>query len=303
MIVAVVSIAVVAVFACLYLAAIAAYHKETNSRQALLRQGEPETPDYMDVEIKVTAFDPVKDSMDLRIGFRPNGNLESGSQTSKEICLITNSSTGSSERVLPKNQFMSSMDITIETDGTVSDYPWDKHEGLLLLAMETREADGREDPLVMRITFTGSLAGLRLYADLSKESNPSMAIIRTLTQRSTVIKVVVSFSMFLLWVLTATVLAMVIAVLIGNKIEMVMFPFIGTILFSMIAFRNALPGAPPIGAVSDYLAFFWGYSLCILALLALTVIWLKRLPRKPKVLGAPPDAGAGLGSPEEKRVD
>lgn len=41
-----------------------------------------------------------------------------------------------------------------------------------------------------------------------------------------------------------------------------------------------LPGTPPMGVLSDYLAFFWGYAVAIVALGILTITWLRRLPPK-----------------------
>ncbi|MHB8895620.1 MAG: DUF4436 family protein [Candidatus Geothermincolia bacterium] len=291
--IAVIAVVGVGLFACLYVAAIAAYHKETNSRTALLDQKPPATPNYMEVQVKVVAVDLVKESMDLRIGFDPNGNLaDDEGELTQDMHLLSSSSTGGMDRLLPKDQFISPTDMTIEMTGTTSDYPWDKHEGQLVMILSGPRVDGRLQPVPTRIVFFGSLPGLDLDAAMAKESSPEETVIDIQVQRSTVVKVVVPFSMGLLWVLTATVVAMVVAVMLGNKIEMVMFPFIGTILFSMVAFRNALPGAPPIGAESDYLAFFWGYALSVLALLALTITWLRRLPRKPK----PYESGDAVGS-------
>lgn len=308
----VIALAVVAAFACLYVVAIFAYHRETTSSRALVQQAPPKTPDYVSVEAKVISIDPVKENMDIRIDFMPNGAYsDKQGQLTEDMHLLTNSSTGSTDRLLPKDQFMSPTDITIEMEGTVTDYPWDEHQGGLVIIVTGPKVDGKIAPVPAQVSFFGSLAGFNISADLAKESTSSQSMIMIMVQRSTVIKVVVPFSIFLLWALTATVLAMVIAVLIGNKIEMVMFPFIGTILFSMVAFRNALPGAPPLGAVSDYLAFFWGYALCILALLALTITWLRRLPKKPHVLPGgkpyvePPEslgdsAAPGTGTPSEE---
>ena len=45
-----------------------------------------------------------------------------------------------------------------------------------------------------------------------------------------------------------------------------MLAFFGTLLFGLTAFRNALPGAPPAGTFSDYLAFFWAYAVVIVAI-------------------------------------
>src|SRR5437867_3046618 len=33
--------------------------------------------------------------------------------------------------------------------------------------------------------------------------------------------------------------------------------FLGALLFALPAIRNALPGAPPIGARFDFISFFW----------------------------------------------
>ena len=101
--------------------------------------------------------------------------------------------------------------------------------------------------------------------------------------RSTVTSVVVYFSILLTWVLIASVVGMTLAVLFGGrKTEISMVAFFTTLLFAMTAFRNALPGAPPMGAASDYLAFFWGFAVAIVAVGVMSVVWLLRREQKDK---------------------
>jgi hypothetical protein len=43
--------------------------------------------------------------------------------------------------------------------------------------------------------------------------------------------------------------------------------------------RNALPGSPPIGALNDFLAFFWTEGIVALALIGVLVAYaVRRLP-------------------------
>ena len=204
----------------------------------------------------------------------PRGELN------EDVHVFISSSTGGVDRPFLKGELPSPLDATIELNGMISDFPWDHHTGALNMQVVGPKVNGVWQTIPTKVTFVGLLAGVAIDANFAKDPDPNAIDIKLGVSRSTIVKTVVIFSMILLWILTATVVSMVVAVLVGNRIEMVMFPFIGTILFSMVAFRNALPGAPPIGALSDYMAFFWGYAFCVLALLALTITWLRRLPRK-----------------------
>lgn len=266
------------VFAALYVGAILAYQGDTSSRMVLLVPKPPNTPNYMTLQVKTLSVDLNRGSMDMRVIFLPSNNLlNNDEELTQDLRFIATTTTGGVERLLPKGQFPSPTDVTIELSGTVSDYPWDLHQGGLAMEVSGPKVNGKNQYVPIQVKFSGDIPGIDINGKMdSKPEDPDQAV-AILVRRSPVTKAVVIFSMVLLWVLTATVLTLVIAVMLGHKIEMVMFPFIGTILFSMVVFRNALPGSPPIGAMSDYLTS-WGYALTVLALLALTVTWARRLP-------------------------
>ncbi len=282
-------IVVLFLFVFLYIAAIIGYAEDTGSRIAVVESPKPKTPDYIAVQIKVLSINLNEETMQLRVGLTPEGSYSTPiGELSEDLHLIIGSSTGGIDRTFKKDEFMSPADATVELQGIVSDYPWDVHKGLFgVTIIKPQVSDSQAETVPAQTTLLGSIAGVAIDANVKLNKDDDGQTINMRVTRSAVVKAVVFFAMGLLWILTITVLAMVIAVLVGNKIEMVMFPFIGTILFSMVAFRNALPGAPPIGAISDYLAFFWGYALCVLALLALMITWLMRLPRKPRRRKAP----------------
>jgi hypothetical protein len=47
-----------------------------------------------------------------------------------------------------------------------------------------------------------------------------------------------------------------------------------TVLFALPAIRNSLPGAPPIGAVIDFAAYFWCIIICICHVFCVSYLWM-----------------------------
>src|SRR6185437_14931326 len=61
-----------------------------------------------------------------------------------------------------------------------------------------------------------------------------------------------------------------------RKIEISMFSFLGALLFAFPALRNSQPGTPPIGTMSDFIAFFWAEVIIALSLLSVVLRWIIR---------------------------
>lgn len=66
----------------------------------------------------------------------------------------------------------------------------------------------------------------------------------------------------------------------GRKIDFSMMTWVAAFMFVIPAVRNSLPGAPPIGALIDFLIFFWLQILAAVATTTLVVIWMKQNPNK-----------------------
>ena len=261
--------------------------KETTGRQVLDFEDKPKVSDYVDVGVKVISSDLNKKSIVVRVQIVPHGNLAEGqgllTEKDTDLDLLAQPLTvyvspGSQDynRTYLPGMYMTPMDITLDTEGEVELYPWDDHEANFTVFVVRPVAGGNPIPVPTRVGFEGSEPGLMLSVKLDKKRGGAEATITILATRSTITKAVVWFSIALIWVLAGTVAVMALLVLRGRKLEMVMFPFAGTILFSMVAFRNALPGAPPIGALSDYMGAFWGYALVTLSVVAFTVTWARR---------------------------
>ena len=131
----------------------------------------------------------------------------------------------------------------------------------------------------MAVEMRGSVAGLRLDTEYAKESTPDHAIIDINIQRATTAVFFSVFIMIAMWALVIGVISLVYRVFAGHrKIEISMFSFLGALLFAFPALRNSQPGTPPIGTLSDFIAFFWAEVIVALALLSVVLRWIIRGP-------------------------
>jgi hypothetical protein len=111
-------------------------------------------------------------------------------------------------------------------------------------------------------------------------------------RRSHATVTVAYFSIALTWVLVVTVIGMTMSVVLGQREpQLVMLAFFGTLLFGLTEFRNALPGTPPSGAYSDYLAFYWSYGVVIVSVGVIGGLWLYRRRSGRGGPGSPGDEG------------
>jgi hypothetical protein len=273
----IVGVVILAVFGVLFATALSSYQSETNSRTALAAMEAPKEGDYVSANARVLSVDPVKGEMSVRITFTPQGELSNNGELTKELALYVNSATGGQNRSFPKGKDMSPIDVTLDLDGVVTNYPFDQHSALLELYLTKPVKDAEPEPVNIVTEFFGSVPGLKLDANLDPASGDNYNLFNIQVERSSTILAIVIFAMALMWLITLTVIFMLLAVVLrGRKIEFGMFAFMAGFLFSFVAFRNAMPGVPPIGTLSDYLAFFWGYAFISLSLIGLTVSWLVR---------------------------
>jgi len=160
-------------------------------------------------------------------------------------------------KVIPAGGTGGIVTVALDLDGNVEEYPGDRHTTSLWLSA-IRQMKGLDpDPIPLRLQAYGAWPGLDIgttasdpAADWARGWNGQRRMDIVVT-RSHATTAVVYFSIVLTWM-----------------------------LFAMTAFRNALPGAPPMGAFSDYLAFFWGYAVAIVAVGVITTVWLWRRPPK-----------------------
>lgn len=265
------------------LAVMAGFARENTSRRVVYFDDRPEADGYLAVVARIISSDLNKKVLVVRITAQPQGDLaQQGAPEDSNIQLLAVpltlyvSPAGSSQNPdYQAGSLMQPMDITLDTLGESEMYPWDSHEADLEIRALRPLPDGRQAPVPVQLVFEGSEPGLRLRLDVEKAQAGSNLKLTIFATRSTIIRVVVVYAIVIIWLLAATVVVMAVLVLRGRELKMGMLTFAAALLFSMIAFRNAMPGAPPIGVLMDYIGAFWGYALVTLSLVAFTVVWIK----------------------------
>jgi hypothetical protein len=257
---------------------------EVRSDNADYLEKVPSAPGYMDLQMKVSTVDMNTSQIEIGMVVLPKGALvdaDGGATRDVEFTVVTWGVKKSGTMYVGERGDTTS--LSDRMNGTVSDYPWDAHSVNYTVAFSGKDAAGRRVAIPSRVRFSGSIQGLDIAARATGSKTVGGRDLNVVVTRSTVTQVVVVFSIILIWVLIVTVIAMVVHVsAFGHDLQTMMFAFFGTLLFAMTAFRNAMPGTPPMGVLSDYAAFFWGYLIAIVGIGILTITWVRRLPRGEK---------------------
>ncbi len=275
------------IFAGAYIFVLNAYKTEGADRAAELA---PDTQkageNRIDVTGRIVTADVMKGDVTMRLEFTPHGSFLSsdGTTLARDLELYVASATGKNVHEFKKGRRMNPVEAVVEIyEGEPMDYPFDAHSAELTFFFETpavKEGEGGgSDSIPMAVELRGSVAGLRIDAEYAKENAPDHAVIDINISRAMTAIFFSTFIMIAMWLLVIAVLFLVFRVFAGHrKIEISMFSFLGALLFAFPALRNSQPGTPPIGTLSDFLAFFWAEVIIALCLISVVLRWLTRGP-------------------------
>jgi hypothetical protein len=269
------------VFAGAYIFVLSAYKSEGENRAAeLAADTQKAGENRIDVSGRIVTADPLKGDIMVRLEFTPHGNLASGDGgvLARDLELYVSSAAGKNLHEFKKGKRMNPVEAIVEIfEGEPMDYPFDKHSAELSFAFQP--AGGGDEAIPVTVEMRGSVAGLRIDTEYAKENAPDHPVIDISVERASTARFFSIFIMIAMWALTIGVICLVFRVLAGHrKIEISMFSFLGALLFAFPALRNSQPGTPPIGTLSDFLAFFWAEVIIALSLLAVVLRWLIRGP-------------------------
>ena len=284
------------VFAGAYIFVLNKYKDEGANRAASLEADTKHAGENrIDVSGRIVTADVIKGDVVVRLEFTPKGSLASGDGTvlARDLDLYIATATGKNVHDFKKGKRMNPVEAVVEIyDGEPMDYPFDRHTAQLAFFFEPAAEKGGEaggnESIPVTVELRGSVAGLRMDTDYVQKdashpeeafNTPDHAVIGITIERAMTAVFFSVFIMIAMWALAAGVLFLVFRVFAGHrKIEISMFSFLGALLFAFPALRNSQPGTPPIGTLSDFLAFFWAEVIIALSLLAVVLRWLVKGP-------------------------
>jgi hypothetical protein len=276
-----IGIVVALVFIALYAVTLISYIQEGQTSAVPYQFGDEKEQNGILASAKVLSLDPVKGEMAVRVDLTPQGDLSDngGYSATQNLTVFVNGATGQLERTFEKGKMISPFDVVVSLDGLVNDYPFDQYDTSLIVyvtAKADKDAEAVEVPVLL--SLTANIPGFQILAGENTESTPSAPVVDLKVSRSNTVVSVAIAGMIIMWAIGIGVIFLTLTFLLGTR-KAEAFAFYSGLLFGLFGLRNSLPGTPPIGTQSDYLAFMWVEAIVAVALVINIAITLRR-PQK-----------------------
>lgn len=240
------------------------------------------SPNRVDVAATILRIDPSTRQAQVRVQVMAEGTVAEPDAPGVPAKTLEVFTTSASRGVLTYPAQTEPAEQTINvplSSGWPTDYPQDHYT--LALGFSAR-SDGQDVPVDLNAASYDSLFELAEPDEHADASEPGATVLN-LTARHT------RGSWLLAWflILAAWALALVVAgaawALVAGRRGLVWpaFGWMAATLFALVSLRNAAPGAPPIGSLIDYMAFFWA-ELIVAASLVAAVLKGLLVERAPK---------------------
>jgi hypothetical protein len=273
-------IALAVVLALIYLGVLISYIVSGRSSDISFSPGTGSGANYVDARTSVLTVDPSRRSMSVRLNLAPHGSYagSSGNPTG-DLMLRINNSSGADEYRFAAGGRMLPVDATLDMDGDITTYPFDRYVVPLDVEMWEANASGSVagKPVPIRLSGGSRLHSYQVSSALDPTSTDGDVTLQMGVRRSarTVAFAVMIIAAMIM--VTGVLVAMATFITVQQRrVEYPMFAFMGGSLFAITAVRNAMPDTPPAGTLSDYLVFFWALGIIAVCLVVGIIGWIRR---------------------------
>lgn len=240
--------------------------------------------------VKTASIDPNRGDLVLRVEVRAGRNLQGadGISVTRPVRVDAVGGTGTASYRYAAGDRISPVDITIGLGGDTNAYPFDTYHAPFAVIVTTSPPGGNPSGAasptpVTHLEFDGTLSGYRVTSKPRKEQAADPDVLALdLTIRRTPATDAFAILILVLQVVLASAAA-ALAVLIWSRhrrVEVTMLTWLAAILFAIVPLRNAMPGAPPIGALVDVVVFFWAVTVIALSLVSVLIRWSRQEPAR-----------------------
>ncbi|WOX21291.1 DUF4436 family protein [Streptomyces solicathayae] len=231
-------------------------------------------PDRVDVRATVQRVDASGRELVLRVLVVPRGELsEAGGASPREDLVLQTSTSTRGDLAFEAHSRISARDVPVAlTGGSITDHPFDAYDASIEFGATL---GGEQVPVHMELSNNDA----QFSAVVDASESEGIAGFDVELARSTSVLVFTEFMMLAMWALAVSVL--IGAWFLVTRRQGLTWPALGWMaatLFALAAFRNTAPGAPPIGSLLDYLAFFWAETVIVLCLITVVVMAVRAEP-------------------------
>ncbi len=237
--------------------------------------GDPNLVDGVRIHANLEKMVPGDPQLVLRLDFEPRGRFaQDGVFLAQRLRVIAVGGAGLVDESFAAGGMMTPRTLPVALEGgDVSQYPFDSYSALFGVRVLT--GDGAAVPSV--VVADGSMHGYSVdIARSTREPNGGNDLTIS-ASRAPATLIFAGFIMLLMW--TVTLLALLLSAKLirtSAAIDTPLISLFGVLLFAFTALRNSMPNAPALGALADYLSYFWCEVALGLGLVALLVFRIRR---------------------------
>lgn len=266
--IAVISVATLVLFLLIFLGSLKEYRLEGEERATPIQVGDTSRPDRIDIEARILTVDPILGLLLLQVRIIPQGTLaaEGGFSYAQTLELNALGATNQNRYILTKGEPAAQLELTYSLEGDANDYPYDEHFTTLWLVLRKETGPETKEEVPITFSLTGHVAGFRIDASSLEGVAPMGSGFELQIDRSQTVLVAATAGMVIEWAVGLGVIALIVLMLRG-WFDIRILSVFAVLLFGLFSLRNSLPGTPPIGTYSDYLAFLWVEGIVAVALL------------------------------------
>ena len=217
--------------------------------------GDPNLVDGVRVHVSVLKVVPEADHLLIRMAFEPVGSLAKDRHfLTQPVRVVISAGASVIDETYQTGEIMPPRDIEVDLDGSIAEFPLDRYESTFEVTVSGKDGS----PVQSVLLVDASAHGYQLTAaDPISELNGGHDMTMTIA-RSAATVVFGYFVMGLMWALTALAVVMAVAEIRRKEpIEGSLISFLGVLLFAFPSIRNSIPNSPPLGVLSDFVAYFW----------------------------------------------
>jgi uncharacterized protein DUF4436 len=279
----------VVVLGAIYATGIGFYFTSSHRASTAIIKNDHVPIDDLIATAQTLSFNPNNGELAVRVRLQPIGGLVAPDAISLtravSVTLIGGGNT-TTHRYNPGDT-IGPMDVTMDVTGDANGYPLDSYSASLSLdATAAPVATNQQSPAPAvtptLLAFRGSLSGYRVSAASLRTAPVDLNLLSVeMKIKRSLATIAFAVLILVLQALVAVAAATLAVVVVRRRrrVEPPLLTWLAALLFALIPLRNAMPGAPPIGAEVDVIVFFWAIAVITLSLLVVLAMWIRRPAR------------------------
>ncbi len=240
---------------------------------------EPAPPGSASVSLTATSVNATAGLLQARVTIAPAADMMDSGNLAQDLKVAINDASGNSSLTFRAGDPPPPIEATLLLrDGAIAQYPFDSYSSLLFLRLTVPEGSKEDRVVPISIGVQSNLSGFEMTAEPGEGKSfvdDDIALASFKITRSWASFVYALGTMAIMLGLAITGLRIIWATY-AWRIESPpwLYGFLIGALFALPPLRSSLPGAPPAGAIVDYLSFYPAVAVIAVAMLVTMSHWL-----------------------------